>query len=121
MNFRPLFAFFALFAIVSAFSHGEAASRAAAEEVHVNFIVGEIGRLTCRSSYPPPWTKSSQGDMKIIGVNGKKYSNWDEPRFAFSSEDRNYSIRISQVRLVDAGKYACGSDTPVTFILTVLR
>ena len=135
MNFNPLFAFFVLFAFASAFSRGEAASRAAAEELHVNFIVGETGRLTCQSSYPPPWTKLADGKAQIIGVNGLKHASWNQPRYSFAVDEvddnfgdddvdnkkKSYSIRISDVRLSDAGEFICGSDEPITVVVSVLR
>ena len=91
------------------------------KEIHLNFILGSTEKLSCHSSYPPPWTKSANGDMSIIGVNGGKHSNWNEPRHKFLNNGSYYSIQISDVHLNDAGKYTCGSDTAISFIITVLR
>ena len=94
---------------------------AAAKEVHVNFLLGSKATLVCHSSYPPPWTKMSDGQMTIIGVNGEKHANWDEPRFHFAKNGSVYSVIISGAELKDAGTYACGSNSPVSFIVSVIR
>ena len=87
------------------------------------FLMGSEGRLFCSSSFAPPWTKAgaTDRDYNIIGINGKRHPNWKETRYEFSFEDGNYLLRISDVQLKDAGKFVCGSDSPVTFIVTVLR
>ena len=92
-----------------------------AEETHVNFLIGSTETIVCSSSYPPPWTKSSNGKMQIIGVNGEKHLGFKETRYDFSSEGENYFIRISDVRLSDAGEFTCGSDSPTAFVVSVIR
>ena len=95
----------------------------ASKEHHLNFLLGATETIHCQSSYPPPWTKigSNIGDVKIIGVNGEKHAGWTEPRYSFFKNESSYSIQISDVRLSDAGKFICGSDKAVTFLVTVLR
>ena len=78
----------------------------AANQVHLNFLLGSEAVLSCVSSYPPPWTRTgSNGDLNIIGVSGEKRPNWDEPRFHFYSNKSLYGIQITDVRMNDAGKY----------------
>ena len=100
-----------------------AAAAASSEEIRLTFISGSTRILACRSSYPPPWTKigRSNGDVTIIGVNGEKHAGWTDSRYEFLREDQNYSIRISDVRPRDAGKFICGSEPAVAFIVTVVR
>ena len=95
----------------------------ASSEIHLNLILGSSQIISCKSSYPPPWTKisPSKEDVKIIGVNGEKHSGWTEPRYTFSKNGSHYLIQISEVRLSDAGKLICGSDESITFVITVLR
>ena len=95
----------------------------ASEEVHLIFILGTTQTISCQSSYPPPWTKigRSTGDVTIIGVNGEKHAGWTDPRYTFVKSENVYSIQITDVRLKDAGKFICGSDKAVTFLVTVLR
>ena len=105
-------------------------SSSSSTEVRLVSIVGSALELSCPSSYPPPWTKTaaSGGEMAIIGVNGQRHANWKDPRYEFAAEDsrdsedlRNFVLRISEIRSSDAGRFVCGSDSPSTFIVTVLR
>ena len=91
------------------------------EETHSIFLLGATEAISCKSSYPPPWTKLFNGKVAIIGVNGKKHSSFNEPRYFFSSEGSFFSVTISDVRLSDAGNFICGSDTPLTVVVTVIR
>ena len=63
----------------------------------------------------------SDGQMTIIGVNGNKHPNWDESRFHFAKNGSVYSIRISGVELKDAGFYTCGGNSPISFVVSVIR
>ena len=93
-----------------------------ASEVFVNFLTGSNKVIKCNSSYAPPWSKTgSEGEYQIIGVGGKKHPQLKEARFTFTNEGNVYSLRISDVRLSDAGKFVCGSDNPNTYVVTVLR
>ena len=94
-----------------------------AKETHVNFLVGSEGELRCTSSFAPPWSKSGSksGDYRIIGLNGKKHPNWDEPRFQFSKDVNEYVIRITDIHLNDAGKYICEGDSSTAYLVTVIR
>ena len=100
-----------------------AAAAGSSKEIRLTFISGSTRILACRSSYPPPWTKigRSNGDVTIIGVNGEKHAGWTDSRYEFLREDQNYSIRIADVRPRDAGKFICGSEASVAFIVTVVR
>ena len=64
---------------------------------------------------------ASDGAMHMIAISGKKHPNWKDARYAFGSEDSNHFLRISDVHLNDAGKFFCGSDSPTTFIVSLLR
>ena len=94
-----------------------------ATEVHRIFILGTTQTISCQSSYPPPWTKigRTHGDVTIIGVNGEKHAGWNNPRYSFTQNASTYSITISDVRLSDAGKFICGSDKAIAYIVTILR
>ena len=102
-----------------------AAASSSAPESHKNFLIGSTGELRCSSSFPPPWSKigSSAGDYRIIGLNGKKHPNWQEPRFEFFSQanNNNFVIRISDVQLTDAGKYICEGDSSTAYLVSVMR
>ena len=95
----------------------------ASEVVHKNFLLGSEGQLICPSSFSPPWTKTgvTPNDYHIIGLNGNRHPNWKETRYSFFAEDQNYFLKISNVQLSDAGKFVCGSDSPITFMVTVMR
>ena len=106
------------------------ASSSSSTELRLVSIVGSGLELSSPSSYPPPWTKTAAfgGEMAIIGVNGQRHANWKDPRYEFAAEDsrdsedsRNFVLRISETRSSDAGRFVCGSDSPSTFIVTVLR
>ena len=88
----------------------------------VNFL-GKNVEFSCSSSFAPFWTKigSSSGDLLIIGANGKRHPNWNEPRYSFSNQGDSYSLLISDLRLTDAGKFVCGSDSPQNYVLSVMR
>ena len=88
---------------------------------YMNLLMGSKATIVCQSSYPPPWTKMSNGGMKIIAVSGKKHANWKEPRFAFGGSGSDYSVTISDVQLQDKGTYTCGGDKPVSFVVSVIR
>ena len=94
-----------------------------ASERHLLFILGSEAKLECSSSFAPPWTKAgvSPGDFHIIGFNGKRHPNWKEERYSFTSEGAKFVLTISDFQLKDAGKFVCGSDSPVTFLVTALR
>ena len=93
-----------------------------ASEIFVNFLTGSNQLLNCESTYAPPWSKiGANGEYKIIGVNGKSHPNLNEPRFSFTNEANSYFLRISDVRLFDSGKFVCGSDNPITYVITVMR
>ena len=95
----------------------------ASEEKHVNFLLGSDIELKCTSSFTPSWNKIdvANGGFHIIGLNGERHPNWKDSRYSFSAENSNHFLRISNLRLNDAGKFLCGSDSPITLIVTVLR
>ena len=94
-----------------------------AKETHKNLLVGSEGELRCSSSFAPPWTKMGRksGDYRIIGLNGQKHPNWDEPRFQFFKDANEYMIKITDIRLNDAGKYICEGDSSTAYLVTVIR
>ena len=93
------------------------------EETHVNFLLNSDVRLKCSSSFAPSWNKIdvANGGFHVIGLNGKRHPNWKDPRYSFFSRESDHFLEISDLRLSDAGKFLCGSDSPVTFVVTVLR
>ena len=89
--------------------------------IPMNFLVGSIGELRCSSSFPPPWSKSGiAGGYRIIGLNGKKHPNFNEPRFVFYKDANEYVIKISDIRLVDAGRFVCEGDTSTSYLVTII-
>ena len=96
---------------------------ATSEVTNLIFLLGSDVELACSSSFPPPWNKfgPSVGDFHIIGAGGKRHPNWNEPRYSFLADDSVYFLRISDVGLSDAGRFVCGSDSPKTFVVTVMR
>ena len=115
---KSMMFFFTTFTLLS-FIHSSLTS----DEVHLNFMLGSEGVLSCSSSFAPPWSKTSSADGKynIIGVNGKRHPNWNEPRHLFTVKDDAYSLKINDFHLSDAGIYVCASDSPKTFLVSVLR
>ena len=95
----------------------------ASDELHWTSLLGSDVEFSCSSSYPPFWNKfgSAVGDFHIVGANGKRHPNWNEPRYFFVTTKSEYFLRISDLQLADAGKFICGSDSPKSFVLTVLR
>ena len=96
---------------------------ASADGTPIVLLTGLTGELRCTSSFAPPWSKSGTqaGDYRIIGLNGKKHPNWNEPRFEFLEDANEYFIKITDVRLKDAGKYICEGDSSTAYLVTVLR
>ena len=97
-------------------------SQASPDAVNKVVLLGTEVELSCPSSYPPAWNKvgPSVGDFHIIGANGKRHPNWNEPRYSFTNQASTYFLRISDVHLKDAGRFVCGSDDPKTFVITVM-
>ena len=95
----------------------------AAESQHVNFLMGSDIELKCSSSFTPSWNKInlSSGDFHVVGLNGKRHPNWKDTRYSFFAQNSNHFLRIANLKLSDAGKFLCGSDSPMTFFVTVLR
>ena len=110
----PFLAVLIVFRVISAI--------AASEERYFNFLLGSDVELKCTSSFIPSWNKfgPAMGEFHIIGLNGRRHPNWKESRYSFSDQGEEYSLRIADVRLSDAGKFVCGSEKPVTFVVTVV-
>ena len=90
---------------------------------HLTSLIGSDIVLKCKSSFKPPWNKfgPSNGDFHIVGLNGERHPNWKETRYSFFNENTDHFLRITGVHLADAGRFVCGSDSPVSFIVTVIR
>ena len=86
-------------------------------------LIGSDIVLKCKSSFTPSWNKigPSNGDFHIIGLNGKRHPNWKERRYSFFNEDSDHFLKITDVQLIDAGRFVCGSDSPKSFIVTIMR
>ena len=116
---RSIFLLQSFFLLVALLSSPFVSSK----EISLCLSSGSSVELECISSFPPPWSKIGPriGDYKTIGVSGKKHPKWEEPRFFFSNDETVYKIKITDVKLVDAGTYVCEGDTATSYVVSVIR
>ena len=86
-------------------------------------IAGTSIEFNCNSSFPPPWAKIGPklGDYASLALSGKRHPNFKDERFAFSVLNTRYTLKINDVKILDAGNFRCDGDQPVSYTLGVIR
>ena len=86
-------------------------------------IAGTSVKFHCNSSFPPPWAKIGPklGDYTPLAMVGKRHPNFKDNRFTFSDTNTRYTLKIDNVKPVDAGNFRCDGDQPISYNLGVVR
>ena len=88
-------------------------------------LVGSPLRISCASSFVPPtwsWVGPKQSQPKTLAFSGtQSHPSLKDSRFSFSRSDTSYVLRISNVRLIDAGTINCQGDSLHQTLLNVIR
>ena len=90
----------------------------------VTVLLGNSLEISCVSSFPPPWTWYSvkDGTVKSLSIAGTKpHPNLNEPRYRFDENDNEYTLKITDVKSPDAGKFICDGANRQSTILNIVR
>ena len=90
----------------------------------ITILRGSSIRISCVSSFPPPWTWYSRkdGTIKRLSATGTKpHPKLNEPRYEFYEKDGEYILEITNVAKTDAGKFICDGDSRDSTTLNVIR
>ena len=91
----------------------------------VAVLVDSPLEISCTSALIPPmwtWIGPKQGQPKTLAFSGTQpHHNLKDTRFSFAQSDSNYILRISSVKLSDAGTINCLGDSPHQTLLNVIR
>lgn len=88
-------------------------------------LVGSSLEISCSSSFVSPtwsWVGTKLNQPKTLAFGGTKpHPNLKDPRFSFTQSDSNYFLKITNVKVSDAGTYNCQGDSYHQTTLNVLR
>ena len=86
-------------------------------------IVGSTVNIDCQSNIAPTWQwfgpKSAKN--RILAINGNQHPDFTDDRFTFQKKGSTYSVTIKDIKVPDAGTYACVGDKYTTIIVNILR
>ena len=96
------------------------------KDIYISHSIGDDIQLECDSNYAPPWMwfGPKSGDFKTLSGNGLQPSpKLKDARFSFGEirGENRFFLRLSSLRLKDAGKFVCDGEPTTNFFLTVFR